>query len=655
MLRRLNNPAYFLSILLALVLPAGAGVNIPDWARQAASVKVGPFPADVKAVILLDQTDYKVTAPGEFIEHSRSVLKILRPDGREYAEPSVEYRKDEKVQMIHAWAIDAAGNEYELKDKDFAERGLFTDFLYSDEMARTASAPAPQPGTVIAFEYQVKRREWINELPWQFQSELPVVESVLNLELPPGWEYRAAWSSGTPVEPIPTGTNTWQWHMKNVPGVASDPEPMMPSFLALAARMSVAYFAPGQNVATSVSWQRVGQWWSGLVGERTTPSLEVTAKAQQLVNGAPDFKSKLIALTTFLQSQIRYVEISIGIGGNQPHPANDVFRFRYGDCKDKVTLLKAMLQVTGISSDYVLIDTRRGFINPSVPSSWGNHAIIAIEIPPDIKSQDFPSVVTSKSGKRYIIFDPTDEYTPVGSLRSELQNSYALMVTDGGGELIRTPLLAPGDNKIVRDGHFVLSTDGAITGEVSEQRSGDFAMLERYRWHDRDQRERTNDVERFLGRSIQGFTLTSMDVQHADERQSDLLVTYKFTASQYGQTRGSLMLVRPRVLGEKSYSVEHKTRRYPLELASTADETDTYEIELPKDYTIDDVPDPVKIDVGFASYESKVEVEGSKLVYRRKYIVRDLSVPVEKYKDWVRLEGTIGADEAAVALLKHKP
>ena len=115
------------------------------------------------------------------------------------------------------------------------------------------------------------------------------------------------------------------------------------------------------------------------------------------------------------------------------------------------------------------------------------------------------------------------------------------------------------------------------------------------------------------------------------------------------------MLVRPRVLGEKSYSVEHKTRRYPLELASTADETDTYEIELPKDYTIDDIPDPVKIDVGFASYESKVEVEGSKLVYRRKYIVRDLSVPVEKYKDWVRLEGTIGADEAAVALLKHKP
>lgn len=443
--------------------------------------------------------------------------------------------------------------------------------------------------------------------------------------------------------------------MKNVPGVASDREPMMPSFLALAARMSIAYFAPGQNVATSVSWQRVGQWWSGLVGERTAPSPEITAEAQALISGKADFKSKLIALTTFLQSQIRYVAISIGIGGDQPHPASDVFRSRYGDCKDKVTLLTAMLQVAGISSHYVLIDTRRGFINPSVPSSWGNHAIIAIEIPADGNASDYPSVITTKSGKRYIIFDPTDEYTPVGWLRSELQNSYALMVTENGGELIRTPLLAPDDNRIVRDGHFVLSADGALSGEVSEDRSGDFAMSERDRWRGRDQRERTTDFERFLGRSIQGFTLTSMDVQHADEPRSDLLISYKFTTSQYGQPRGLLMLVRPRVLGEKSYSVEHKTRRYPIELSSTANETDTYEIELPNDYTIEDIPDPVKIDVGFASYESKVEVEGSKLIYRRQYIVRDLSVPVEKYKDWVRLEGTIGADEAAVALLKHKP
>jgi hypothetical protein len=113
------------------------------------------------------------------------------------------------------------------------------------------------------------------------------------------------------------------------------------------------------------------------------------------------------------------------------------------------------------------------------------------------------------------------------------------------------------------------------------------------------------------------------------------------------------MLVRPRILDDKAVGVEHKPRRYPVELLHTARETDTYEIEIPKGYQVDDLPDPVKIDVGFACYESKVQVEGAKLRYWREYVVRDLSVPPEKYGEWVRLQGTIGADESAAAVLKR--
>lgn len=653
MWRALSKSLLYVTVFFAIPALASARANIPDWVREAAAAKVGPFSSEVKAVLLLDETDYKVTGPGEFVEHSRSVLKILRPDGRKYADLSVDYRKGEKVQEVHAWAIDAGGHEYELKDKDFAEQGQFSFELYSDDMERAAPAPAPYPGTVIALEYQVKRHEWINELGWQFQGDLPVVESVLNVELPEGWEYRDAWSSSSRIEPVRKGSNSWEWRMHDIPGLITDPEPMMPSFLALAARMSIAYFAPGQSAPTSVSWDKVGQWWLGLTAGRAQPTPEITNTAENLISGKPDFQSKLVALTTFLQAQIRYVEISIGIGGDQPHPAGDVLRYHYGDCKDKVTLLKAMLQVAGIPSNYVLIDTRRGFINPAIPSSWGNHAIIAIEIPQDVKPSEYASVVTAKSGRHYIIFDPTDEYTPVGSLRSELQDSYALMVTDDGGELIHTPLLPPDTNQIIRKAHFVLSADGALAGEVSETRSGDFAMAERERWQDRDQRERTTDFERFLGRSLEGFTLTSMDVQHVDDRQADLLIRYQFNAPQYAQSRGPMMLLRPRVLGEKSYSVEHKLRRYPIELGRTVSETDTYDIDLPIDLVVDDSPEPVKIDVGFASYESKVTVQGSRLTYWRRYIVRDLSVPADKYGDWMKLEGTIGADESAVAILKR--
>ena len=646
-----------LALLLCSVLTniSYGRVNMPDWVRQAAATKLGTFPPETNAVVLLDQTDYTVTAPGEFLEHSRSVLKILRPDGREYGNPGISFRKSEKIQYLHAWSIDSAGNEYELKDKDFIERGEFSFVLYSDFMERSAKAPGLDPGTVVAFEFEIKRHEWINELGWRFQSQFPVVQSTLSVELPAGWEYRDSWSSGSPVKPTQTGPNRWEWRLQNVPGIADERELMMPAFSVLAERMSVAYFAPGITAPTSASWMQVGKWYSDLVGSRPASNPEIAAKVAELIAGSPDFASRLVSITRFLQSEIRYVAVEIGIGGDQPHPASDVFHYRYGDCKDKVTLLKAMLQVAGIRSYYVLIDTHRGFINPLIPSSWGNHAIIAIELPDDTKNSDYQSVVTVKAGKRYIIFDPTDEYTPVGSLRSDLQSSYALMVTDSAGELIRTPLLPPDSNVVSRTGHFTLSADGSLSGEVSEERSGDFASHERGMLHGIDQRTRDRLISLALGRSIQGFSLDNIQFQQTDQLQKSLLMTFRLTTPLYGQSRGPMMLVRPRVLNDESYPVEHKPRQYPIELHRTGRQIDIYEIELPDGYSVDDVPGPVKIDVGFASYQSKVETQGSKLRYWREYVVRDLSVPPEKYADWVRLEGAIGADEAAVAILKRTP
>lgn len=644
-----------LLVLTVLGATSYARVNVPDWVRQAASQTVPSVPTEVKAIWLLDETDYTVTGHGEYVERSRTVLKILRPNGRKYGALRVHYHKGEKVNFAHAWIIDVAGNEFEVKDKDFAQKGRFSFELYSDDMELSAQAPALAPGTIVGFEWERKRHEYINELGWQFQGEVPVLESVLRLNLPPGWEYRTAWSSGPPIDPVAIGTNSWEWRQKNIPGIDDDIEPMMPPAYVLAGRMSIAYLAPGEGNRTSASWSQVGQWYAGLLGERTSPTPEITAKVNQLIAGKSDFQSRLRVLAEFLQSEIRYVAISIGIGGDQPHPASDVFRYRYGDCKDKATLLKAMLQVIGIRSYLVLVNTDRGFIRPDVPSSWGNHAILAVEVPDGIATTEYRSLVTAKNGKRYIIFDPTDEFTPVGSLRTELQDTFALIVTENGGELVHTPVLSPDWNIVTREGHFTLDDSGGIAGQVSEDRSGDSARVGREELQYTDERQRTSDFERWLGRSIQGFTLTSVEFQHSTERDKDLLLAYKITAPQFARTRGSLMLVRPRVLDDKSSSIEHKMRHYPMELGSTRRETDIYEIDLPKGYVVEDIPSPVKVDVGFAAYESRIELAGTKLRYWRQLTVRELTIQAKQYPEWTRLQGAIGADEDAVAILKRNP
>jgi hypothetical protein len=199
-------------------------------------------------------------------------------------------------------------------------------------------------------------------------------------------------------------------------------------------------------------------------------------------------------------------------------------------------------------------------------------------------------------------------------LCAELQDSYALLVADSGGELIHTPILPPETNSITRTGHFVLADDGGLAGEVSEDRGGDYAMRERGRMHNWDERQRTRYFEHWLGSSIQGFTLQSMDIQQADQLQKDVLIKYKFSTPQYAQSNAvHLLWCVPRVLGDISASVEHKPRHYPIKLEQTSRQTDHYEIEIPKDYKVDDIPDPVNVDVGFASYRSKIEVDGSKL------------------------------------------
>jgi hypothetical protein len=628
------------------------GVNVPDWVRQAAAQPLGNYPSETKAVVLLDQTDYTVTAAGEFVEHSRHVVKILRPEGREEGDLLVDVGDKEKLNYARAWSIDRASHEYEVKEKDFVEKSFSTFELYSDVSYLTAKVPAADPGSVIAFEYEVRRHSFVNQINLVFQEPNPVREVKVSLGLPSGWEFKDSWPAASPVSPVQTAPNHYEWSARDLPGIQE--EPMMPHESSLLGRLSIAYFPPGETGSMG-SWRALGQWYQGLTTGRRDATPQITQEVQQLVSSKSDFDSKLHALAAFLQSEIRYVAIEIGIGGYQPHPASDIFRYRYGDCKDKATLLSTMLRVAGVNSNYLLIDTNRGFVNPAIPSVWFNHAILAIELPDDVKNDTYSAVVTAKSGKRYLIFDPTDEYTPVGSLRSELQNSYALLVTDSGGELIRTPLLPPDWNTITRTGRFVLAADGGLSGEVSEDRSGDFAMNERGRLHYADQRERDDYFQRWLGRSLQGFTVESLKIEQADQITKDLLTSYKFTTLQYGQTRGPLMLVLSRVLGDKGYYVEHKPRHYPVELGYTAHETDTYEIEIPKEYQVDDIPDPVKIDVGFASYQSRTEVEGSKLKYWREYVVRDLSVPPEKFTDWAKLQGVIGADEAAAVVLKRAP
>jgi len=114
------------------------------------------------------------------------------------------------------------------------------------------------------------------------------------------------------------------------------------------------------------------------------------------------------------------------------------------------------------------------------------------------------------------------------------------------------------------------------------------------------------------------------------------------------------LLFPPCVFGHKAISIDWKKRKNPVDLEAATQEVDRYEIALPPGMEIDDLPDPVQIDVGFASYKSRVVSNQTSIRYEREYIVLDPQVPVDKLGQLRKFEEAILRDESSSVVLKKK-
>jgi hypothetical protein len=626
-------------------------VNLPDWMQQAAAKPLGTYSAETEAVVLMDETSIRVLSADQFIEHRRKVVKILRPEGRDEATFFTTIRDKDKASDLHAWGIDASGHKFEVKTKEFNSTAKYQEELYTDIKTMYATVPGAGVGGVFAFEYDVLNQTYLDEFDWIPQRSTPVKDASLTIELPPSWEFNAVWANSENIKPQALGANKWKWAISDVP--ALEEEPLRPSADALAKRLEVAFFGGGIKPNTG-SWANIGTWYKGLSDPRRTSTPEIRAAAQTLALGRSGFDAQVRAVATFLQTDVRYVAISIGIGGHQPHFASDVFRHKYGDCKDKAALMATMLEEIGYHSEMVLVDTDRGSVKPEVPCVRFNHAIIAIQLPTSVPDDAYPSMVKTKSGFRYVIFDPTNSYTPFGLIPYYEQNSYALIATSPG-ELVRLPLIRPEISGNEYAGKFALGIDGILSGDVVEKLTGESASRLRGSLAEYDGKDRSKFLEIVANSSLKQASVEAPEFENLKAIDKELIIKYKLKMSGYAQHAGALLLVRPRVLGDKMLDLPKKKRNYDLELSTSRHDRDIYEITIPSGYVIDELPENTHIDVGFAMYDAKIEPVGNAIRYTREYVVRDPQIAISKIDDVKRLQNAIGADQFATAVLKKAP
>jgi transglutaminase-like putative cysteine protease len=651
-------------LLMVVCTPAHAGLSslfsnekhdpVPQWGLEAAKTPTPAYVKDAASVVLFDEYVETVDAQGRATEREREAIRILKPQGRRNGDCRVSYDVDEKINYFREWTITADGKQYQAQDTDFVDVGeIGIPVMLSMRKDRVVKPPAADVGAVVICESEELLEPYLQETLWSIQSSIPIVFQALEVDLPAGRAHTEAWHKFAPVKPVEVAPNHWRWEIKDMPALDLRELKSGPEWGALAARMSVEW-GDAAVEGKDNQWRALGQWVTKLEANRPDPSPEITAQTQSLIAGAPDFYTKLSRITEYIQKNIRYFIVMRGIGGLQANHAADIYHNKYGDCKDKTTLLISMLQAAGIHAFYVPVDDRRGIVDPDAPSLVGNHMITAIEIPADVQDARLQAIVKARDGKRYLIFDPTNQRTPVGNLPYYEQGSWGTLSAGSASQVIALPVLDPDSSIKESKGSFTLTADGTLAGSVDTSQTGSAGANVRYLIKDTDEKERREYWERVVAETLPGVTLDAFQFVEPSALDKPIELHYKVTARQYSHQAGTLLLVRPRVLGSHARPFDDKPRIYPIDLEATGRWRDSFDITVPAGYAIDETPDPVALDLDFASYHSTVSAKGSVLHYEREYVVRQVEIPATRAADFRRLESTILADEKNSAVLKKQ-
>jgi Domain of Unknown Function with PDB structure (DUF3857)/Transglutaminase-like superfamily len=652
---------FWLVLLLVSIAPhaAASGGDAPAWMHALVGVTLPPYDDKTDAVVLYSETNVTVLSADKIRTHVREAYKILRPEGREHGTVYVYFNPARKITSLRAWCIPAQGKDYEVRDKDAVDVAAPTEGgeLISDVRYKMLRIPAPDVGNIIGYEYEVEEQPFFLQDIWYFQKTDPVRESHYSLQLPSGWDFKSSWLFHAEVKPGEGSGNALQWAVGDVKGIRSEPD--MPPLSGVAGKMIVSFFPSGGTSQKNefVNWKSMGSWYGNLTNDRGNASEPIKQEVNTLAAGKVTLLPKMQAVASFVQHDIRYVGIELGIGGYQPHSATDVFSHRYGDCKDKATLMRTMLREIGVDSYYVLINTERGSVTRETPAhNEFNHVIVAIKLPDDLKDPSLIAVIEDPKLGKILFFDPTyDVMIPFGQIGGYLQANYGLLVTPEGGELVELPQQPSAMNSIQRVAKLTIDASGMLKGDVKEVRLGDRASSERWQLRTvTNNSDRIKPIENLLAGSLSSFQIVQASLVNYDHTDRPFGFNYSFQSDDYGKLAGNLLLVRPRVLGSKSSGIleTKEPRKFPLEFDGPSRDTDTFDIALPPGYEVDELPPPMDVDYSFGSYHSKTESSGNVLHYTRSVEIKELSVPVNQMDELKKFYRMIASDERNTAVLK---
>ena len=599
----------------------------PALKDAVAGITQEKYPLAGAVVILADET-MALKPDATLVSDARYVIKILNERGKQdFSEIVIGYDSTyERVEVVYARTIKPSGEVVMVGEKDIRDVSRYLNFpLYSNARARIISMPEIAEGSIVEYKIKTTQSQLINkkdfDLSYSLQENEPVISAQFKVSIPKNRdlkvkilnpEYNPKNFNLAPVISETAQEKIYAWDFKNIPQI--EIEPNMPA----PAEINSIILASTFN-----SWDEIYAWWWNLAKDRISPDKAITEKVNELIKGKKDKEEIIRAIYNYCAQEIRYVGIEYGQAGYQPHLASEIFKNKYGDCKDKAILFIAMLKSAGIEGYPVLIGTRgTPATQEDFPAVNFNHCIAAVEL-----------------GGKLAFLDITAEVCSFGDLPSDDQERRVLVFKKDKYELLNTPLLNPEQNRVDSKTRITLFKDESISAEREVATLGQFDQAQRY-WL---RYTPPNLIEQALLEKIQAMAVSGGLGKYNYENSQDLnlpiKLTYEFKGKNFFSRAGRARIL-PQFARLDTSIVAKDRRSYPLELGQPNVNEAYSEIKLADNLNVKYLPDGLDVQSPWMDYLVSYVLKDKNIKVYQKQILKRREVLREEYPGFKKfLEG----------------
>lgn len=535
----------------------------------------------------------------------------------------VPYDKQSKVGKIQATVYDAIGKLVRKVEKsEIQDISAISSFsIYEDDRVKYIEINYPTYPFTVEFEYEIVQKgiSYCMYPDWQIQKyHSAVQQSTFVVDMPADLKlyYRALNTDIKPQIDNAAGRVVYTWKAENKPAVRR--EPLGPEIGSV---LPILLTAPDQfqidNYQGSMAtWKEYGAFVDKLYEGRDQLPPDMADWVKKITADAPTNKEKINALYQFMQKNMRYVSVQLGIGGWQPFDAEFVSTKKYGDCKALTNFMKAALKEVGIKAYPALIYAGSPFL----------------EVQPGFTKPIFNHVILNIPSENYWL-ECTSQTDPPNYLGSQTADHYALLITENGGELIRTPKLTPADNSEQHQVVVTLSSDGSAELKVNSSYTGSRQETLRYLCADNT----TKEFREWLAEetSLPAFDLKDL-VTRSSPDHPECTLQASFLTQRYSAKAGKRLFVPLNALYPKGeIPPAQENRRQAVVLDEPFSVTDSIILSLPKGYKIENIPsDHADLHTDYASYQLQITQEADQVTLVRHFELQATQLPAASYEDY---------------------